>query len=69
MENFNNNSKQIFYDAQILASNLSHQRLLPEHILICMLSEEIIEKIIKSSGGNILNLKQVLNEYLNNFQK
>ena len=69
MENFNNNSKQIFYDAQILASNLSHQRLLPEHILICMLSEEIIEKIIKSSGGNILNLKQVLNEYLNNFPK
>ncbi|MBL41821.1 MAG: ATP-dependent chaperone ClpB [Rhodospirillaceae bacterium] len=69
MENFNNNSKQIFHDAQILASNLSHQRLIPEHILICMLSEEIIEKIIKSSGGNILNLKQVLNEYLKNFPK
>ncbi|PPR75951.1 MAG: Chaperone protein ClpB, partial [Alphaproteobacteria bacterium MarineAlpha2_Bin1] len=69
MENFNNKSKQIFFDAQTFASNLNHQRLLPEHLLMIMLSDDIIEDIIKSNGGNILNLKQSLNDYLNNFPR
>ena len=69
MENFNYRLKQVFFDAQTFASNLNHQRLLPEHLLMIMLSQENNEKIIKLSGGDILNLKQELNDYLNCFPR
>ena len=69
MDNLNSKTKQIFYDAQAFASKLNHQRLLPEHLLKIMISENDHKKILVEAGSDINYLKNMLDEFLNNFPK
>ncbi|MAR78979.1 MAG: hypothetical protein CMM18_01975, partial [Rhodospirillaceae bacterium] len=67
MDNLNSKTKQIFYDAQAFASKLNHQRLLPEHLLKIMILENDHKKILVEAGSDINYLKNMLDEFLNNF--
>jgi len=69
MDNLNSKTKQIFYDAQAFASKLNHQRLLPEHLLKIMILENDHKKILVEAGSDINYLKNMLDEFLNNFPK
>ena len=46
MENYSLRLKEFFSDAQELAIKLSHQRLLPEHLLFAMIQDDAMKKLL-----------------------
>lgn len=54
IERYTERSRQLLQNAQTLALSSGHQKLLPEHLLSCLLGEpdNLSEKLIVSCGGN-----------------
>ncbi len=54
IERYTEKSRQLLQNAQTLALSSGHQKLLPEHLLSCLLGDpdNLAEKLITSSGGN-----------------
>lgn len=54
---FTDNAKNLIQNAQNIALANSNQYLTPEHVLLALLDEEIINSIVSSCGANINSLK------------
>ena len=53
-EKYTDKSKQIIQAAQALALRHSHQRVMPEHLLVSLMEdrEHLSEKLIRACGGD-----------------